>query len=130
MELFSFPQLMFRQKPKTYIGIGLFSHHELGIPIVPPSGSFTTRHSTPTFHLTSFNTRSFQLSSAPQNISNIQNFSPARGILVQNSMFGSGVNQDLEEEEEDEEEDPSFVSGRKIGDQMESLVRTVAQFDF
>jgi len=45
-------------------------------------------------------------------------------------MFGSGVNQDLEEEEEDEEEDPSFVSGRKIGDQMESLVRTVAQFDF
>ena len=101
--------------------IDLCSHHELGIPIVPSTSTFGLRHSTPTFHLTSFNTRNFQLTSAPQS------FSPVRTAplkLDPHSMFGSGVIQGLDQDEDDR---ANFLSeiGLKTENEMESFVSQV-----
>jgi hypothetical protein len=96
------------------------SHHELGIPIVAPgpssSGFYPAKHSTPSFHLTSFNTRSFQLSSVPPNPQS----SGSRGILVAGSIPMFGANQDLEDEYED---DDQFEGDDSLGreNQIESL---------
>ena len=67
----------------------LLSHHELGIPIVSPSsfGMFNQAlNSTPSFHLTSFNTRNYQLSSVPPNMTHIIN-SPSRGVSMSGDLL-------------------------------------------